>query len=110
MPDLIDRWLPSNLIAHIHLNDPNRKAPGQGEMVFAPILAALQAQRLSRHHGDRAVHLRAGRRDDGGAGDRLYQRGWRRQDLITDVTAIGSQHPDALAARRDVLTVASQYR
>lgn len=42
VPDLIDRWLPSNLIAHIHLNDPNRKAPGQGEMVFAPILAALK--------------------------------------------------------------------
>lgn len=42
IPNLIDRWLPSNLIAHIHLNDPNRKAPGQGDMAFAPILAALR--------------------------------------------------------------------
>lgn len=44
IPALIDRWLPSGLIAHIHLNDPNRKAPGQGGMAFAPILAALHRQ------------------------------------------------------------------
>ena len=40
--DLIDRWLPTGLVAHIQVNDPNRRAPGQGEMAFAPILAALQ--------------------------------------------------------------------
>jgi D-psicose/D-tagatose/L-ribulose 3-epimerase len=41
-PDvLIGRWLPSGHIAHVHLNDPNRRGPGQGEMAFAPILAAL---------------------------------------------------------------------
>jgi D-psicose/D-tagatose/L-ribulose 3-epimerase len=44
IPDLIDRWLPSGQVAHIHLNDPNRRAPGQGELRFAPILAALQRQ------------------------------------------------------------------
>ncbi|SDE12026.1 sugar phosphate isomerase/epimerase family protein [Belnapia rosea] len=38
---LLERWLPSGLIAHIHLNDRNRRAPGQGEDRFAPILAAL---------------------------------------------------------------------
>jgi len=38
---LIDQWLPSGHIAHVHLNDPNRKGPGQGDMAFAPILAAL---------------------------------------------------------------------
>jgi len=43
--DLIDRWLPSGLVAHIQVNDPNRRAPGQGEMRFAPILAALERNR-----------------------------------------------------------------
>lgn len=42
IPTLIARWLPSGLLAHVQLNDPNRRAPGQGEMSFAPILAALQ--------------------------------------------------------------------
>ena len=45
VPDLIDRWLPTGLIAHLQVNDPNRCGPGQGEMKFAPILAALK-----RHH------------------------------------------------------------
>jgi len=40
--DLIDRWLPTGLIGHIQVNDPNRRGPGQGDMKFAPILAALQ--------------------------------------------------------------------
>ena len=41
---LIERWLPTGKVAHIHLNDPNRRAPGQGELRFGPILAALQRQ------------------------------------------------------------------
>jgi sugar phosphate isomerase/epimerase len=45
VPDLIECWLPTGLIAHIQVNDPNRRGPGQGEMKFAPILAALK-----RHH------------------------------------------------------------
>jgi len=45
IPSLIDRWLPTGLIAHLQVNDPNRRGPGQGEMKFAPILAALK-----RHH------------------------------------------------------------
>ena len=44
IPDLIDRWLPTGLIAHLQVNDPNRRGPGQGEMKFAPILAALKRQ------------------------------------------------------------------
>ncbi len=27
---LLERWLPSGLVAHVHLNDRNRRAPGQG--------------------------------------------------------------------------------
>jgi D-psicose/D-tagatose/L-ribulose 3-epimerase len=40
--ELIDRWHPTGLIAHIQVNDPNRRGPGQGDMKFAPILAALR--------------------------------------------------------------------
>jgi sugar phosphate isomerase/epimerase len=42
IPSLIDRWLPTGLIAHIQVNDPNRRGPGQGEMKFAPIMAGLK--------------------------------------------------------------------
>jgi sugar phosphate isomerase/epimerase len=42
---LLDAFLPSGLLAHVHLNDRNRRAPGQGEDRFGPILAAL------RRHG-----------------------------------------------------------
>lgn len=38
---LLDRFLPTGMLHHIHLNDRNRRAPGQGEDRFAPILAAL---------------------------------------------------------------------
>jgi D-psicose/D-tagatose/L-ribulose 3-epimerase len=42
VPSLNDSWLPTGLIAHIQVNDPNRRGPGQGEMKFAPIFAALK--------------------------------------------------------------------
>jgi sugar phosphate isomerase/epimerase len=41
IPDLIRQWLPTGLIAHIHLNDPNRQGPGEGALAFGPILRAL---------------------------------------------------------------------
>ncbi|TCZ66075.1 sugar phosphate isomerase/epimerase family protein [Roseicella aquatilis] len=41
VPALLDRFLPTGLLHHIHLNDRNRRAPGQGEDRFGPILAAL---------------------------------------------------------------------
>jgi D-psicose/D-tagatose/L-ribulose 3-epimerase len=42
VPELIDAWLPTGLVAHVQVNDPNRRGPGQGEMRFAPIFAALK--------------------------------------------------------------------
>jgi D-psicose/D-tagatose/L-ribulose 3-epimerase len=42
IPDLLRRWQPTGLIAHVHFNDPNRRGPGEGKLAFAPILAALQ--------------------------------------------------------------------
>jgi D-psicose/D-tagatose/L-ribulose 3-epimerase len=38
---LVDRWLPAGVIAHVQLNDRNRRGPGQGEQRFAPLFAAL---------------------------------------------------------------------
>ena len=38
---LLERWLPSGLLAHIHLNDRNRRAPSQGADRFGPVLGAL---------------------------------------------------------------------
>ena len=42
VPQLLDRWLPTGLIRHIHVNDTNRRAPGQGDNRFTPVFAALR--------------------------------------------------------------------
>ena len=47
IPDLIKRWLPTGLIGHVQVNDPNRRGPGQGEMKFGPILNALSTNGFS---------------------------------------------------------------
>jgi sugar phosphate isomerase/epimerase len=49
---LVDQWLPKGLIAHVQVNDRNRRGPGQGEQKFAPLLAALKRHRYA---GDIAV-------------------------------------------------------
>lgn len=52
VPALLDRWLPTGLIAHVQVNDRNRRGPGQGDDRFAPVLAAL---RRHGYAGDMAV-------------------------------------------------------
>jgi sugar phosphate isomerase/epimerase len=39
---LIERWMPKGVIAHVQVNDRNRRGPGQGEQRFAPLFAALK--------------------------------------------------------------------
>ena len=52
IPDLLGEWLPTGLIAHVHLNDPNRRGPGEGALAFAPILRALAE---SRYGGNASI-------------------------------------------------------
>src|SRR5829696_7461744 len=40
--DVVERWMRTGLIAHVQLNDRNRRGPGQGEDAFRPILSALK--------------------------------------------------------------------
>ena len=49
---LVERWLPRVVIAHVQVNDRNRRGPGQGEQHFAPLFAAL---RRHGYAGDVAV-------------------------------------------------------
>jgi D-psicose/D-tagatose/L-ribulose 3-epimerase len=49
---LVERWLPRGLLAHVQVNDRNRRGPGQGEQRFAPLFAALKRHRYA---GDVAV-------------------------------------------------------
>jgi D-psicose/D-tagatose/L-ribulose 3-epimerase len=49
---LVEKWLPKGMIAHVQVNDRNRRGPGQGEQRFAPLLGALVRHGYS---GDIAV-------------------------------------------------------
>ncbi len=49
---LVDRWLPKGVIAHVQVNDRNRRGPGQGEQRFAPLFASLKKHKYA---GDVAV-------------------------------------------------------
>ena len=42
LPQLVERWLPKGVIAHVQVNDRNRQGPGQGEQRFAPLVTALK--------------------------------------------------------------------
>jgi len=53
---LMARWMPSGHIAHVQVNDPNRRGPGQGAMRFAPIIETIaQMQAMGRYEGIVAV-------------------------------------------------------
>ena len=47
---LMARWMPTGHIAHVQVNDPNRRGPGQGEMAFAPILSMLKRMQAAGHY------------------------------------------------------------
>jgi sugar phosphate isomerase/epimerase len=49
---LVERWLPKGVIAHVQVNDRNRRGPGQGEQRFAPLFASLKKHKYA---GDVAV-------------------------------------------------------
>ena len=56
LPALIERWMASGHVAHVQVNDPNRRAPGQGDMRFEAILEAIsRMQRQGRYKGVVAV-------------------------------------------------------
>lgn len=50
--ELMARWMPTGHIAHVQVNDPNRRGPGQGAMDFAPILRTLRGMQRQGHFGD----------------------------------------------------------
>ena len=71
--ELIDQWLPTGVIGHVQVNDPNRRAPGQGAMRFAPIFAAL-----ARHGWDRTVAVEPFDYVPDGAGAAAFAAGYLR--------------------------------
>ncbi len=47
---LMARWMPSGHIAHVQVNDPNRRGPGQGNLRFKPILDTLIHMQHEGHY------------------------------------------------------------
>ena len=47
---LMAQWMPTGRIAHVPVNDPNRRGPGQGAMHFAPILRTLLQMEAQGHY------------------------------------------------------------
>lgn len=49
--ELMAHWMPTGHIAHVQVNDPNRRGPGQGRLKFEPILSTLLAMNVQGHYG-----------------------------------------------------------
>ena len=47
---LMARWMPRGHIAHVQVNDPNRRGPGQGAMAFAPIIRMIARMEALGHY------------------------------------------------------------
>lgn len=47
---LMRQWMASGHVAHVQVNDPNRRGPGQGEMQFESILRAIRDMQASGHY------------------------------------------------------------
>lgn len=43
IPALIERWVPAGMVRHVQVNDANRRGPGQGNVTFADVFAALHS-------------------------------------------------------------------
>jgi sugar phosphate isomerase/epimerase len=50
LPQVFDTWLPTGQVRHVQVNDSNKRGPGQGPQIFAPVMAAL-----ARHDYRRSV-------------------------------------------------------
>jgi D-psicose/D-tagatose/L-ribulose 3-epimerase len=46
---LMEQWMPRGVIAHVQVNDTNRRGPGQGELDFGPILRVLARMEAAGH-------------------------------------------------------------
>jgi sugar phosphate isomerase/epimerase len=56
IPALLDKWIRSGHVAHVQVNDPNRRGPGQGDMRFGPIMDTLtRLQQQGAYRGIVAV-------------------------------------------------------
>jgi sugar phosphate isomerase/epimerase len=49
--EVMARWMPTGHIAHVQVNDPNRRGPGQGALKFEPILSTLLQMNVQGHYG-----------------------------------------------------------
>jgi hypothetical protein len=105
---LIERWVPKGVIAHVQVNDRNRRGPGQGEQRFAPAFRGLETKQVFRRCGGGALRLRARRPKRRGARDRLparHPRGFGGAPLVEvapggqrahlAVGHVALQHPEA---------------
>ena len=50
VPELMAQWIPTGHVAHVQVNDPNRRGPGQGEMRFTPIIRTLLRLQAEGHY------------------------------------------------------------